>query len=134
MTAMTSMMMIASTATITPAIRPVLEDPPVCEPVSILGSGVISVSVGPVEGFTSVVGCGADLALEKKVLVLLVVRSSLAVDLGLLSVDDIVSLSMVGGKSMSVVRGKSMSVKSISVVGGKSVSMVDGKTVSAVGG
>ena len=76
MTAMVSMMMMASTATITPAIGAVLEDPPVCESVSILGSGVISVSVGPVEGvggFTSVVGCGTDLALEKKVLILLVV-------------------------------------------------------------
>ena len=74
MTAMVSMMMMASTATITPAIGVVLEDPPVCESVSILGSG--SVSVGPVEGvggFTSVVGCGADLAVEKKVLILLVV-------------------------------------------------------------
>ena len=58
MTAMVSMMMMASTATITPAIEPLLEDPPVCESVSILGSGVISVSVGPVEGvggFTVVV-------------------------------------------------------------------------------
>ena len=75
MTAMVSVMMMASTATITPAIGAVLEDPPVCEPVSILGSGSVSVAlvVEGVGGFTSVVGCGADLAVEKKVLVLLVV-------------------------------------------------------------